>query len=306
MNDGLLLIDKPEGLTSHDVVDHVRRKLSRKDVGHAGTLDPLATGLLVLLIGNATKLSDFILNGDKAYETTLQLGIETDTDDKTGNIIKTFSQTLDFSKADYEKIISELSGSIELPVPIYSAIKIKGQKLYHKAREGQVFTPPLKTMEFRNIQILESHPDQLKVHFDCSKGSYVRSWVKAIGQKLGCGATVTSLRRTNSNPYSVVEAISWPEFVELSPESLYQGSSWIPLKKSLPSWPSLKIEGFDEKLISNGQISRRLHRFLELEYGQIENLEGVKLLSRRSGELVSLLSYNPPLNFKIRRVFHNQ
>ncbi len=305
MNDGLLLVDKPGGVTSHDVVGFFRRHLGRRDIGHAGTLDPMATGLLVLLLGKATKLSDFILNGEKSYQTTVLLGTVTDTDDITGQILGD-SKEVSFEKRDLQSALNDLTGELQLPVPIYSAVKVKGQKLYEKARKGEDFTPPMKSMTFENLELLEVSQKRIEVAFRCSKGSYVRAWGKALGEKLGCGGTLEKLRRTHSEPYSVESALALVDFEGLSPEQVYESSSFIPLNRTLPHWPQIKIDGKDEKLLLNGQISRKLERFLELEFGQWKGLQGIKVLSRGSDRLICLLSPNGPLNFKIRRVFPNQ
>lgn len=305
MKDGLLLVDKPGGMTSHDVVGLFRRHLKRKDIGHGGTLDPMATGLLVLLIGKATKLSDYILNGNKSYQTTVQFGIVTDTDDITGQVIQEKS---DFQISDEQlnQALSDLSGSVVLPVPIYSAVKVKGKKLYEKARKGEDFKPPEKEMSFNDLQVIDRQEQSLQVAFECTKGSYVRAWGKRLGEILGSGGTLTQLRRTHSSPYGVDQAVKPEEAQELLPEQIYEHSSFIPLSQTLPTWPVIKVEGKDEKLLSNGQISRKLERFLELEYGPRKGLQGIKVLSKGSGRLICLLSIEGPLSFKIRRVFPNQ
>lgn len=305
MESGLLLVDKPQGVTSHDVVAKARKIFKRKDIGHAGTLDPLATGLLVLLVGQATKLSDFILNGDKKYRAKFVLGKVTDTDDITGSVI---SQTDDFevTESQVKEVMLSLSGYLELPVPIYSAIKVKGKKLYEKARQGENFTPPMRTMEFRDVTLLSFDSKQVEVEFSCSKGSYVRAWGKALGEKLGCGATMSELRRSQSDPYPVEKALELPTWEpEMSPLLAQDLQNWVPMSQCLPDWPSFKVDGLDEKLLSNGQIPKKLERYLELEYGGRLQAPGVKVLSRRSNRLICLLSFEPPLSFKIRRVFPN-
>lgn len=300
--DGLLLLDKPGGMTSHDVVARCRRFFGRRDIGHAGTLDPMATGLLVILVGKATKLSDYILNGDKAYETTVLLGQKTDTDDVTGEVTSR-NENFEVSLSQVEEAVSELSGSLQLKVPLYSAVKVKGKRLYEKARKGENFEPPVRTMEFRKLKLLGFEDSRVRVQFECSKGSFVRAWGKALGEKLGCGGTIETLRRIHSQPYSVENSIGLSDLEALGTEDVFTHASWIPLSQTLPHWPALKIEGLDEKLILNGQISRKLERFLELEFAGRQGILGVKLLSRRSNQLISLLSFEPPLGFKIRRVF---
>ena len=302
--DGLLLVDKPEGLTSHDVVERCRGLLGQKEVGHGGTLDPMATGLLVMMVGRATKLSDFILSGDKAYRATLLLGTVTDTDDLTGQVLEK-KENFQVSLAQLEEGIAKLSGEIQLPVPKYSALKVKGQKLYEKARKGESFTPPLRQMSFRETRLLSFEEGRVMVEFCCTKGSYVRAWAKALGEELGCGATLAELRRYHSAPYGLDQAMALAPLEEGGVEAVKQSPAWIPMTQTLPRWPLVKVQGQEEKLLLNGQISRQLERFLELEYGEMEGLEGIKVVSKRSGRLISLLSHQPPLKFKIRRVFPN-
>ncbi|MCB0378856.1 MAG: tRNA pseudouridine(55) synthase TruB [Bdellovibrionales bacterium] len=306
MNDGLLLVDKPGGMTSHDVVARLRKILGRKDIGHAGTLDPIATGLIVALVGKATKLSDYILNGDKAYQVGIQLGVVTDSGDISGEIthqapVPPLSEDLLLQK------IRSLTGALDLEVPIFSAVKVNGQRLYKRAHQNQPVQAPVRKMDFRKVDLLGFDGDSVRVHMDCSKGSYVRAWVKAFGEALGCGATVTELRRTRSAPYDLAGSIPLGALEGEPAEAMMgAGSAWIPLNQTLPHWPAVKIEGLDEKLIMNGQIPRKLERFLEVQFGGNGDLEGVKILSKRSGRLLSLLSHQPPLSFKIRRVFPNQ
>ena len=300
MKDGLLLINKPKGITSHDVVAFCRRILGRKDIGHAGTLDPIATGLLILLIGKATKLSDLILNSDKLYETTLLLGCETDTDDILGKVLHKI-EDINLNHEQISRTITGLTGALLLPVPVYSAVKVAGSKLYQKARRGEVFKPPVREMNFGNVKLLNFENRRISIELSCTKGSYIRAWARAFGKKLGCGATVENLRRLRSEPYSLNTAIEMDSLENQSQETLVSLGSFIPINQSLPDFPPVKIDGLDEKLISNGQISRGLERFLELEFGDRER--GVKLLSRHSGRLLSILSYQSPVGFKIQRVF---
>lgn len=301
IGDGLLLLDKPSGMTSHDVVASCRRILSRKDIGHAGTLDPIATGLLVILVGRATKLSNYILAGGKRYETEIILGSESTTDDIDGEI-SVVQSNVNIAREVVEAMAAQLSGDLQLPVPKYSAIKVQGQRLHHKARNGDEFVPPMRPMSFSNVQVLDFDGTCVKVRFSCSKGSYVRAWAKELGQRLQCGAMVKSLRRLASFPYAVENALTFRDIDSLG-EAISTSPAWVPLARCLPHWPAVKIEGMDEKLIHNGLVSRKLERFLELEYADKGDLEGIKLLSRRTGHLISLLSFEPPLSFKIRRVF---
>jgi tRNA pseudouridine55 synthase len=296
MKNGLLLVDKPKGMTSHDVVSSVRRLSSQKQVGHAGTLDPLATGLMVVLMGEATKLSDFILTGDKSYVVEALLGVRYDTGDTDGALIET--KIVDITEEQIKTAVQELQGTFQWPVPIYSAVKVKGQKLYEKARAQEVFTPPSKSMTFYKTEYLKASRDRVQVRLHCSKGSFVRTWVEKLGEKLGCGATVAVLRRESSFPYNLQNA------VPLADERLMAQDSphWIPFDKTLPDWPVVKVEGLEEKLLKNGQISHRLGRFLEIEYMNLP-AEGVKVIGDKTKDLLAILTRGET-GYSIRRVFN--
>jgi tRNA pseudouridine55 synthase len=295
MKSGLLLIDKPKGMTSHDVVSSVRRLASQKQVGHAGTLDPLATGLMVVLLGEATKLSDFILNGDKSYIVEALLGVRSDTGDTDGTVLET--NLVSVTEAQVLQAVAELQGEFVWPVPIYSAVKVQGQKLYEKARAKEDFTPPCKAMTFYKTEFLGINKDRVQVRLHCSKGSFVRTWVEKLGEKLGCGATVSVLRRESSFPYNLHSAVS------LSDDSLLENDRphWIPFDQTLPDWPIVKVDGLDEKLLKNGQISHKLARFLEIEYMD-PRFPGVKVISRKTQDLLAILTKNEQ-GYSIRRVF---
>lgn len=203
---GILLIDKPQGPTSHDVVSFLRKKLKVKKVGHAGTLDPEATGLLILLIGQATKESNRFLNSAKSYEVKCRLGITTDTDDAAGKVLKTGSVG-GLKTAEIKNVINSFCGEIKQVVPRYSAIKLKGKKLYELARQGKVVELPERKVTIYSIRIKNISLPDIDFAVDCSKGTYIRSLCRDIGEKLGCGGCVWKLRRTASLPYTVREAI---------------------------------------------------------------------------------------------------
>jgi len=296
MRSGLLLIDKPTGMTSHDVVSSIRRLSSQKQVGHAGTLDPLATGLMVVLMGEATKLSDFILNGDKSYHVQLELGIKTDTGDKDGVVLD--RKSFDVTEERIHQAVSALTGEFIWPVPIYSAVKVQGEKLYEKARRGDDFAPPAKTMIFKTVELVKTELPHVEVRLECSKGSFVRTWVEKFGEVLGTYATVTRLRRLTSLPYSLEKAIALENYAAAD-----SGTHWIPLMETLPDWYSMKLDGLEEKLVRNGQLPHRLARYLEIEFGS-RSLPGIKILSRRTGGLIAILTQESK-GYAIKRVFNS-
>lgn len=206
---GALLIDKPEGITSHDVVDTVRRLSGQRRIGHAGTLDPLATGLLVLVLGSATRLVRFLSSTPKVYRTVARLGFETDTEDITGNPVTPVS-TQEVSDSTLEAAIATLRATRSQVPPVYSAKKIDGRTLHRAARAGIILTPKPVPIRLDELVVLSRDQDRVELEIHCSPGTYVRSLVRDLGRLLGCGATVASLRRFRSGTFDVA-ASSSPE-----------------------------------------------------------------------------------------------
>ena len=203
---GILVIDKPKDWTSRDVVNYIEKKLNTKKVGHIGTLDPLATGVLVLCIGNALKLVEILMNHDKEYIAKIKLGIETDTLDITGNIIKK-SEIPTLSKEDIESTLKSFIGKSTQEVPIYSSVKVNGKKLYEYARNGEKVNIPSKEIEIYKLELVNSnYKDELTIKCKVSKGTYIRSLVRDIGKKLKTVATMTELRRTSLGNINVEES----------------------------------------------------------------------------------------------------
>lgn len=306
---GLLLIHKPSGITSHDVINQVRRRLGTKEVGHAGTLDPLAEGLMVLLVGEATKMSSYVLEKNKQYEVTLKLGIETDTLDITGQILREHQEVTCSGREVIEKAQS-LQGDFVWEVPLYSATKVAGRKLYEHARSGtgEDVVIPRKPMSFWGVEALEikspeknsSEPHSYRFRLNCSKGSFIRTWVQQLGSSLGCGAVMTELTRTSSAPYLLQNAVEL-EGLALTP-SLSESPSFIPMLAALPEFKSIRVSGASEALIRNGQISHELRRRLIIYYNP-EMDTGIKILSQRPEELLALVGLEPGKGFVVRRVF---
>lgn len=207
---GILNIYKEAGYTSHDVVAIIRKILDCQKVGHTGTLDPQATGVLPICIGKATKVVDFLTSFDKHYETELTLGITTTTDDSTGDIIET--KQVDFDKNKITDVINSFKGeSYQIP-PMYSAIKVNGKRLYTLAREGKVIARQPRKINIYDIEIKEFiEPNKVKIYVHCSKGTYIRSLCFDIGKKLGCGAYMSFLLRTKVNCFSIKDSIKLDE-----------------------------------------------------------------------------------------------
>ena len=213
--DGILVIDKPKGLTSHDVVDFIRRKFGFKTVGHAGTLDPMATGVLVILLGSSTKSSQTFSSDDKVYEGTIFLGATSDTGDACGKIEQT-AKSVHFTAKEIEDVFNKFLGEIEQHPPMYSAVKHKGRKLYEFARKGiSVETRPRKVM-IKELSIVNIALPEVQFKVTCSKGTYVRQLAIDIGKALGCGAHLSALKRTRSGRFSIDEAMSMEELKAMS------------------------------------------------------------------------------------------
>ena len=205
---GLLLIDKPQDFTSQDVVSKVKKILNVKKAGHIGTLDPMATGLLPILIGDYTKISKYLIEHDKTYIAKLKLGIKTDTGDITGNIL----EKQDVSKiSNIEEIINSFKGVQKQTPPMYSAIKIDGKKLYEYAREGKEVEVPEREIEIYDIKLLNGNDCEIEFMVSCSKGTYIRVLCEDIARALGTIGTMSSLRRTIVDKFSIDDAYTFEE-----------------------------------------------------------------------------------------------
>lgn len=183
--DGLILINKQKGFTSHDVVNVIRKKLNTKKVGHTGTLDPNATGVLPILIGKGTKISKYLMEHDKTYIATLKLGEKTDTGDSEGQVIEEKSIPKDLRKEDINDVLQNFFGKQKQVPPMYSAIKINGKKLYEYAREGKEVKLEAREIEIYKIELLEYQNNKIKFEVECSKGTYIRTLCEDIAKKLG-------------------------------------------------------------------------------------------------------------------------
>lgn len=211
--DGILNINKAPGMTSHDVVARVRKLIKQKRVGHAGTLDPAATGVLPICIGQGTRVAEYLSESGKAYQAVITFGIVTDTYDGEGSVLR----TKDASTLQLDQIVAALPSflgqQMQLP-PSYSAIKLQGQPAYKRARAGENITLEPRPIEIQQLQILDWQPPQLTLAIECSKGTYIRSLAYDLGEYLGYGAHLSSLVRTRSGPFVLAESISLTQLAE--------------------------------------------------------------------------------------------
>ncbi len=229
--DGILPIDKPSGMTSHDVVDAIRRKTGIKRVGHGGTLDPMATGVLVIMLGRGTKLSNRLMSSDKTYEGTMYLGKTTDSQDATGTVIKE-GEWEHITREMLEEEMKKFKGDIFQTPPMVSAVKIDGVPLYKHARKGKTVERKPRLVHIYKFTILEFAPPEIKFELRCTKGTYVRTICNDIGENLGCGAHLSALRRTKAGTFSIEQAIPLDTVLNDTTEELF--NKIIPVKNILP------------------------------------------------------------------------
>ena len=205
--DGILIVNKPQGMTSHDVVDIVRRLYATRKVGHAGTLDPMATGVLVTLVGKATKLSDSLIASDKEYDATLTLGARSSTADAGGKL-ESSGKRVNFTDDEIREVFSRFVGGIEQTPPDYSAKKINGEKMYNLARRGKAIDAKPQKIFIKDISISKIDLPEVSFKLVCSKGTYVRQICADIGEALNCGGYLSRLDRTRSGAFALAQANS--------------------------------------------------------------------------------------------------
>ena len=229
--EGVLLVDKPDGMTSHDVVDRVRHKLKMKRVGHAGTLDPSATGLMIILVGKATKLSQYLMGLDKTYEGVIQLGSETTTQDAEGEVVAE-KPVPELTEEKLVSYLQEFVGDQYQTPPMFSAKKIEGVPLYKLARKGKTVEREPRFIHVSSFKMDRWDNPNIEFTLSCSKGTYVRTIAHDLGQNIGCGAHLKELRRTDIERFRIEDSIELESFEDLSIEEI---KSWlIPPYQAVP------------------------------------------------------------------------
>jgi tRNA pseudouridine55 synthase len=246
--DGVLLLDKPIGLSSNDALQKVRRLFSAAKGGHTGTLDPLATGLLPLCLGEATKFSADLLDADKTYEAVLQLGVTTDSGDAEGTV--TASATVNVSDQDISAVLPRFLGEIDQIPPMHSAIKRDGRPLYELARKGIEVERAPRRVTLHAIDCLEFSGDRLSLRVNCSKGTYIRVLASDIGQALGCGAHLAALRRTRVADLDLERAVTLADLAALAEGD--RDLHLLPVDALLQSLPAIEIAGEAVQRFSHG------------------------------------------------------
>lgn len=248
--DGIFNIYKEKGFTSHDVVAIVRRTIHMKKVGHTGTLDPDAEGVLPVCVGKATKLSDVIMDDRKSYRAMLRLGITTTTEDASGEVLET--KEVEFNEDRIREVVASFIGKLEQVPPMYSAVKVNGKKLYELARAGKEIERKSRTIEVYDIRIRQFlPPDRVEIDVDCSKGTYIRTLCADIGKRLGCGGHMAELLRTATGAFSLENAIKLDELKALAEQEKAE-EALLTMEEALKDFPVVKVSEKSAKFLYNG------------------------------------------------------
>jgi tRNA pseudouridine55 synthase len=251
--DGILNINKTTGMTSHDVVVSIRRLLKQKRVGHAGTLDPAASGVLPICIGKGTRVAEYLSESGKAYRAEIVFGVETDTYDSEGAIVRTASAA-DLTRAQIEQALQHFTGQqMQLP-PRYSAIKLQGQPAYKLARAGEDITLKPRPITIYRLEVINWLAPRLTLAVECSKGTYIRSLAHDIGEQLGCGAYLAALVRTRSGPFSLAESITLEQLAGAVAEDNGQRAAHFlyPPDIALQQYPALRLDDVTVERVLHG------------------------------------------------------
>ncbi|TCK18593.1 tRNA pseudouridine synthase B [Thiogranum longum] len=250
---GILLLDKPSGITSNDALQQVKRLYFAKKAGHTGSLDPLASGVLPVCMGEATKVSAFLLDADKRYEVRCQLGVKTTTADAEGEVVST-RPVENYSDAQIESVLEQFRGAIEQIPPMYSALKHEGQRLYKLARQGVEVERDPRPVDIHELTLTGRGDDWLDISVHCSKGTYVRTLVEDIGERLGCGAHVSALRRTAVGPYGDENLVTLEQLEAVKEEDKRATDDLLlPIETALTQWPNVNLSADAAFYLRQGQ-----------------------------------------------------
>ncbi len=273
---GALVVDKPVGMTSHDVVQAIRNGTGLRRAGHTGTLDPRASGVLVVLVGPAVRLSEYVSASDKRYQAIIRLGGTTDTYDAEGKFTPT-KNPVDVTEAEFEAVLQTFVGEIEQTPPPYSAVKVQGRKAYEMARQGEEVELAPRKITVHHLEVLEWAPPEVVIDVHCSSGTYVRSLANDLGVKLGCGAYLVGLRRTKSGRFSLRDSVPLRKLQEA-----FAAGNWyqylIPAAEALGDWPAVELNPDEVEAVRHG------HR------AKAKDIPGEKVRGvSTQGELVALM-----------------
>ena len=243
---GIVIIDKPQGWTSQDVTARLRRVFNTRRIGHGGTLDPMATGVLPVFVGRGTRGVEFFEHAEKTYEAVLQLGITTDTEDTSGTVLE--EKEVNISEAEFLGILPKFRGEIQQIPPMYSALKIDGQKLCDLARKGKTVERKPRPITIFELECLEFSGNTARLRVRCSKGTYIRTLCKDIGQALGCGGCMAALRRVTAGEYTIEESVPLDVLLEAENPDTYLR----PVDSMFRNYPEVRLSPKQEQRCRNG------------------------------------------------------
>lgn len=274
---GVLVVDKPVGMTSHDVVEFIRRGTGIRRAGHTGTLDPRASGVLVVLVGPAVRLSQYVAASDKRYQAIIRLGASTDTYDAEGRFVRS-NVPVNVTEEEFRRVLKSFEGEIEQTPPPFSAVKVKGRKAYELARAGEEVDLAPRKIKVYHLDVLEWAPPEVVIDVYCSSGTYVRSLTNDLGNALGCGAYLVGLRRTKSGRFTLRDAVTLRRLQEA-----FQAGTWyqylIPAAEALGDWPAVELSPDEVEEVRHG------HRIPVITGGEHQWVRGVST----QGELIALM-----------------
>lgn len=281
---GIVIVDKPQGWTSQDVTARLRRVFGTRRIGHGGTLDPMATGVLPVFVGRATRAVEFFEHAEKTYETVLLLGKKTDTQDVTGTVLE--ERAVDVTKSQVEEVLTRFRGEIMQVPPMYSALKVNGQKLYELARKGKQVERQPRPVTVYELTVLSFENNRLSLRVRCSKGTYIRTLCEDIGEALGCLGCMEALRRTQAGEYRLEDAVALEDLLESStPESCLRGMDTM-----FARYPAVKLTANQEKRCRNGNsFTRLMPDGIYRAYG--ENGEFLMLAKVEDGVMSTIKSF---------------
>ena len=294
---GILPVKKPAGFTSFDVIGKLRGVTRTRKIGHSGTLDPMATGVLPLFFGGATKCCDILPNEDKRYIADIKFGIVTDTQDTTGCVLKETESNV--TENEFEHVIEGFIGRQMQTPPMYSAVKINGRPLYDLAREGKVVERAQKEIEVYSIKLLkfDEHAQTARIEVSCGKGTFIRTLINDMGEKLGCGASMSALERTMAAGFDISECYTIAEIEEMMKDGTFE-AHLIPIERLYESLPRLVLSDFDKRLYRSGVP-------LELEKRGWGGIEGNIAVFDNEGMLLGISTMNEEENeLKLRKMLN--
>jgi tRNA pseudouridine55 synthase len=294
---GILNVDKPPGITSHDVVDEVRRLVGQRKVGHAGTLDPMATGVLLVCLGQATRAAEYLMRGRKRYRATIVFGKTTETYDAEGEAVSSGGKT-DFTQDEIEATLSSFVGQIEQIPPMYSAVKQEGQPLYKLARQGKTVERSPRSVEIYAIGLLLWAPPALSIEVTCSPGTYIRSLAHDLGQRLSSGAYLAALVRLSSGNFTLEDATSLDRLAEAFEHG--QGDRYLlALDEAFFDWPAAVVGTDAAQRILHGQPVT-----LEVPAGKSENGADLVRVYGPDGDFLAIMTHDAASQmWRPRKVF---